>query len=578
MSANIPKKRESISMFGVVIHDVQRFATIANILRKFGFGNLVKAVSGGAGIQQVSSEALLEEMRRDTPDTLAVKIRGAIEALGTTYIKFGQMLSTRYDLLPKDIIAELEKLQDASPQMDFETVEAILNETYGDYHAYFSEVDPKPLGSASIAQAHAAKLTDGTEVVLKIQRPGLLPLIRSDIDILNLIARTLDKHIEEIAYFDLPGLIREFERSIISELDFCHERANIEYFAERYADKEMLVFPKTYPELSHSNILVMRKIAGTKITSETPGTPQAVKMAQAILDIAFQMVFQDGVFHGDPHPGNVFATPDHRIGLLDFGLIGTFTPRQRDEFTHLILAVDMGDCAAIARILLSLGRPTKRVVLADLEAEIAAILQKYYLSSLQKIDVAAFANDFIAAGQKFAIRIPSEFTCAVRAVINLEGIIQYLDPQLDVTRTVAQFSKRLFADKFGQENLVKLACQAGVGLAELGRGVPSHFAQFMQDIEHDGMAVRLPERTTAPLVDAIGTASLCLSVSVMLAALTLAVIICAPTHRVLIWCMLIACLLWIACLFVIHARTRATRSKIRIDPILSGFKRRKNWF
>lgn len=576
MVSEMPKKRESISMFGVVVHDVQRFATIANVLRKFGFGNLVKAVNSAGG--EDSSDEFVAEMRRDTADSLGSKIRGAIEALGTTYIKFGQMLSTRYDILPKDIISELEKLQDGSPQMEFETVETILNEAYGDYHEYFSEVEREPLGSASIAQAHAAKLTDGTDVVLKVQRPGLLPLIRSDIDILNIIARTLDKHIEEIAYFDLPGLIREFERSIVSELDFCNERANIEYFAEKYADNEMLVFPKTFPELSRSNILVMRKVEGAKITTETPGTPEAVKMAQAILDIAFRMVFQEGVFHGDPHPGNVFATPDHRIGLLDFGLVGTFTPRQRDEFTHLILAVNMGDCSAIARILLSLGRPTKRVVLADLEAEIGAILQKYYLSSLQKIDVASFANDFVAAGQKFAIRIPSEFTSAVRAVINLEGIIQYLDPQLDVTKTVAQFSKRLFADKFDHDNLVRMACQAGVGLAELGRGVPSHFAQFMQDIEHDGMAVRLPEKASAPIVDSISTAGLCLSVSVMLGAMTLAAVHFIPKHTVVIWAMLGGCALWVVCLFVIHSRTRATRNKIRIDPFLSGFKRRRKWF
>ena len=151
MVSEMPKKRESISMFGVVVHDVQRFATIANVLRKFGFGNLVKAVNSAGG--EDSSDEFVAEMRRDTADSLGSKIRGAIEALGTTYIKFGQMLSTRYDILPKDIISELEKLQDGSPQMEFETVEAILNEAYGDYHEYFSEVEREPLGSASIAQA-----------------------------------------------------------------------------------------------------------------------------------------------------------------------------------------------------------------------------------------------------------------------------------------------------------------------------------------------------------------------------------------------------------------------------------------
>lgn len=577
MNAIQAKKKESISMLGVVIHDVQRFATIANVLRKFGFGNLVQAVKSGISGDFNSSNEILDAFRSQ-PSCMASNLRSAIEELGTTYIKFGQMLSTRYDLLPKDIIDELAKLQDGSPQIPFETIEAILNEAYGDYHDVFETFDREPLGAASIAQAHAATLKDGSRVVVKVQRPRLLPLIRSDIDILNVIAKTLDNNIEEIAYFNLPSLIQEFERAIVSELNFCNERANIEYFTTRYEDHEMFVFPTPYAEFSRPNILVMREIQGKKITTIEPDTPDAHRMAEALLEIAFDMVFRDGVFHADPHPGNVFATPDHHIGLLDFGLVGHFTARQRSEFTRIVLAVHLGDCAAIARALMTLGHPTKRVVLADLEAEISTILQKYYLSSLQKIDVAAFAADFVSAGQKYAVQIPSEFTNAVRAVINLEGIIQYLNPNLDVVKTLSLFSQKLLSDSISKENFPNLALQAGLAIAEVSQSLPGQFSQLVQDVGRDGIAIRLQEETSAPIVDALNGCITRLTLSLLIVGLLLAVVLFAPHNVVAVNVLVAIALLWMLILCFWHVRARSRRRKLRIHPIIESAKRRSRWF
>ena len=570
------KKKESISTFGVVVHDVKRFATIAGILRKFGFGNLVQAVRSGLN-SDVSSSEILKSFKAQ-PSGMASKLRATIEELGTTYIKFGQMLSTRYDLLPRDIIDELTHLQDDSPQMPFETVEAILNEAYGNYHDVFASFAPTPLGSASIAQAHAATLVDGTRVVVKVQRPNLLPLIRSDIDILQLFAGTLDDTIEEIAYFNLPALITEFENSIVTELNFLHECENIRYFEKKYADKKMFEFPTPFPELSRRNILVMREVPGQKITLQPPDTPQAHEMANAILEMAFEMVFHEGVFHADPHPGNVFATPDGRIGLLDFGLIGHFTPRQRSEFTRVILALHVGDCAAIARTLLSLGHPTKRVVLADLEAEIGRILQKYYLTSLQSIDIAAFASDFIAAGQKFAVQIPSEFMNAVRALINIEGIIQYLHPNLNLVATLASFARKLMTEALSKENLPNLALHAGLNLVEIGQSLPSHVTQFVQDITQDGVAVRLPESATWPIADAINHLATRLCITVVLVGLLIAANLQVPNNETAIHLLEFVLLFWIVVLVVWHYRAQHIRKKFRINPMLAKMRRRSRWY
>ena len=574
MSSSL-KKKESISGFGVVVHDMQRFATIANVLRKFGFGNIVRVIRDGAQFE--SSSELLNTFNDSSAD-LAPKIRATIEELGTTYIKFGQMLSTRYDLLPPNFVKELEKLQDGSPKMDFETVEGILNDAYGDYHSVFETIEEEPLGAASIAQVHRAVLKNGDHVVVKIQRPGLLPLIRSDIDILNVIAKTLDNNIEEISYFDLPALISEFERSIIAELDFKNEMQNIEYFIEHYRDHQMIVFPTPYPDISRHNILVMRELLGQKITTVTPDTEKAHEMADAILNIAFDMVFKEGVFHADPHPGNVFAMPDGKIGLLDFGLVGKFSVQQRSEFTHLIMGVHFGDCRAIARILLSLGHPTKRVILKDLEAEISTILQKYYVTSLKKIDVAAFAAEFVAAGQKFAVQIPSEFTNAVRALINVEGIIQYLNPNLDIVKTLAQFAEKLFLGNVQSGNLMNVALRTGLSLSEFCSSAPSQITQVMQDLEHDGLSVRIPDNINNPMLNGLNSMTTRLCLSLMLIGLTIALALISGKHPLLFDIVFILDLLWCIVLVCWHIQMRTTRAKFRINPMLKRMKRRRKWF
>ena len=568
---------EPISMIGAVIYDAKRFATIANVLRKFGFTNLVNVLKTGIAGDARSSQEILSSFK-EKPTDMAARLRGVIEELGTTYIKFGQMLSTRYDLLPKEIITELSKLQDASPQIPFDTVEKILNDAYGNYHDVFAELDPVPLGSASIAQVHRGVTTQGERVVVKVQRPNLLPLIRSDIDILNLIARVFDDNIEEIAYFNLPALIAEFERATISELNFNRERENIAYFIQQYGNRPMFAFPEPLDALSRQNILVMRELRGQKITDLPHNDPNAKIMADEILAIAFDMVFRDGVFHGDPHPGNVLATQDGKIGLLDFGLVGTFTKRQRQDFMRLVIAVQAGDNALVARTLLSLGHPTRRVILANLEAEIARILQKYLKSSLKNLDIAAFAADFIAAGQTFGVQIPSEFTNAVRALISLEGIIQYLNPDLDLVDTLGQFSRKLLANGIDQKNLATTLLSDFFNVRDFAAELPSHIVQFTQDLEHDGLAIRHNPADMAPITDAINTASFRIAISLMLSAFTLAFLMADPKMNPLFDIPLILDLLWCIVLVCAFLQKRTSRRKIRVQPFLTRMRRRQSWF
>lgn len=561
-------RNQSISLPGAVLHDAKRLGKIISVFSKYGMGALF-------GENTPNEQDALEDLKKN-PATTATKIRSIIEELGTTYIKFGQMLSTRGDIFPKEIIDELSKLQDTSPMLEFSTIETILNEHYGDWHNTFETIDSQPLGSASIAQVHRATLKDGSPVVIKVQRPNLLPLIRSDVDILHILARLLDNYIEEIAYFNLPSLISEFERTIVAELDFNNERANIEHFITHYSDDPMLVFPTPYGELSGENILVMKELPGKKITTVEPNTPTAHAMAQTILSVAFKMIFKDGVFHGDPHPGNVFAMPDGRIALLDFGAVGTFSPRQRDLLMRLILAAHLGDCGMMARTLLSLGRPTKRVVLSDLENDIADILQRHLKQSLNNIDMAQFAHDFVSAGQKYAIQIPSEFSCAVRALLSIEGIIQYLEPELDVIQTLSNYAHNLLNEAFGKDTLKLNALQIGLNATDFARTIPLQVSQIMQDLEYDGLSVRVRSNTGDTLSDAINSATTRLCLSIMAVSLTICMEI--SHHNTLFILACIADVIWCYVLLRWHFAARTSKSKLKVLPILEKRERRKKWF
>ncbi len=564
--------KTSFSLPGAMLHDAKRLGKILAVLSKYGLDSISDSFSQTHNKAQ--DESIID--LKSNPVSTAQKIRLVIEELGTTYIKFGQMLSTRSDLLSKEYINELSKLQDNSPELSFETIEEILNEHFGDWHNTFQSIDPHPLGSASIAQVHQAVLCSGEQVVLKIQRPGLLPLIRSDVDILRILARGLDNIIEEISYFNLPELIDEFERTIVEELDFNHERENIEHFQNRYKDNPMFVFPTPNTELSYEKLLVMQKLEGCKITSIEPNTDHAKHLSQAILGIAFDMIFKDGVFHADPHPGNVFATPDGRIALLDFGAVGTFSPRQRELLMRVILAANLGDCGMMARTLLSLGHPTKRVILSDLENDISEILQRHLKASLNSIDVAAFAYDFVSAGQKHAIQIPSEFSSAIRALLSIEGIIQYLEPELDVMKTLATYANKLVTEAFGREALTLNLLQLGINATDIARTVPLQISQIMQDLEHEGLSIRLPDSSSDHIEDAVNALATRLSLTLTFLGLTYFAHI--SHHPTLFMLACLGDIIWCIILVRWHRSARKSKSRFKILPFIERAKRRKRWF
>ncbi|TMA19758.1 MAG: AarF/ABC1/UbiB kinase family protein, partial [Deltaproteobacteria bacterium] len=301
------------------VQDLKRLREISVVVVRHGFGELWDR----AKIWDVLGRR--EEAQKPSPGSTARRFRETLAELGPTFIKLGQILSSRPDILPPDFITELTLLQDSAAPMPLQTVLQLIEKGLGQpANTLFARIDPEPMASASIAQVHRARLKTGEDVVVKVQRPVIEAQIRSDTDLLFYLARFLEGVIEETGIYTPTGIVAEFRNAMLLELDFENEARNIEEFAKNHAERPYVVIPKLYRELSCKTVITLQELKGRKLKEvlQDPSGVDKKQLARNILDASFHQLFTDGLFHGDPHPGNVIVIEGNRIGLLDFGLVG----------------------------------------------------------------------------------------------------------------------------------------------------------------------------------------------------------------------------------------------------------------
>jgi ubiquinone biosynthesis protein len=531
-------------MFRAAIADFSRFGKISAVLARHGFGHLAWQMGiGGHSPPPPPPDPHPDDL--DQPDrphprspTTAQRFRAVLEDLGPTFVKLGQVLSTRPDLLPPAFIEELSRLQDHVPPMPFEVVEATIARALHPRRTQdvFASIDPRPLAAASIAQTHLATLPDGAEVVLKIQRPDLDALISSDLALLRAVARMLEASIQEMALYSPSAIVTEFERALLSELDFNRERYNLHTFRGLYADDPTIWVPKPFDDLCAPTLLVMERIPGVKITDAPPNTPQAQALALRVIDLLYTMLFTHGVFHGDPHPGNVLLTPDGRIGLIDFGLVGTLSRRQQDTLVSLIISVVSGDIDGIARAVLSLGRASERIPMRAFRDDIIDIRSRYLQGALADIDLSAFVMELLEAGQRYRIHVPAEWALLTRATVSVEGIVRTLYADLDLPAALRPYARRLLLQRYGPERLSETLLGAALSTSALMQEVPSHINQVLMDMEHGGLRVQLDNPSAADLRRALRGLAARLSLAMLASALTVGLFISLqPLQHEWVW-------------------------------------------
>ncbi|HEY6878338.1 MAG TPA: AarF/UbiB family protein, partial [Polyangiales bacterium] len=434
------------------VRDLDRLRQIAGVLVRHGFGELVQRAGWGTPVAaRTALPAGGDEGEQAI--SLGMRIRLVLTELGPSFIKLGQILSTRHDLIPEDIIEELQKLQDEVPPLPFEQMRPMIERELGaSIEELYERLEERPLASASIAQVHRALLrvpdAPSVEVVIKLQRPNIRELIERDIDLLHWMARAIERSMPEARIYAPSKLVAEFERAITSELDFTLEADNAEKFRKNFLEFEsgVVAFPGVYRQASSRRVLTLDYMAGRKVLAAVEAGADGEKIAKNAVAVMIKQVFEDGFFHADPHPGNIIiqGTDAHPvIAMIDLGLVGRLTPHLRDKTVDLMVAAAAEDSRALADALYAIGTPTKKIDRRELEAEVARLSDKYLGKKLGDIELSALLRDLVHGAQQFGLEPPADFVLVGKALMTVEGIGKQICPELDVFEEVKPYFLRL---------------------------------------------------------------------------------------------------------------------------------------
>jgi ubiquinone biosynthesis protein len=469
------------------VKDLQRLREISVVVVRHGFGELLdrSRLWDVLGRREPGERPSRAEMRA----TSARRFRDTLADLGPTFIKLGQILSSRPDILPPDFISELSHLQDRAPPISIESVLRLIAQGLGrPAGELFAQIDPEPLASASIAQVHRARLPDGESVVVKVQRPGIEEQIRSDTDLLFYLARFLEGVIEETGIYTPTGIVAEFRQAMLLELDFDNEASNIEEFAKSNAGREFVVIPRVMRTHSSRTVLTLQELVGVKLKDvlADPDAAAAIdrkELARRILDTSFHQLFADGLFHGDPHPGNVIVMPGNRLGLIDFGLVGRLSKAMQESIILLVLAISLRDPDTVARQLYKVGVPDERINLHQFRADIHGILDRYLGLKLSEVSSTSLLSELTDLALKYKIKIPKEYAVLSKASATTEGILRQLDPDLDVVTVALPYAKQLLWERYNPSSMSGGALRVLLQLQGFLQDTPQQLSQILMDLE-----------------------------------------------------------------------------------------------
>jgi ubiquinone biosynthesis protein len=493
-----------------IVQHLERYRVIAETLARHGLGVLL----GASGIERYipfhRSLARVAHRSQHRYST-AAHVRLALEELGPAFVKLGQVLSTRPDLLPPAYITELAKLQDALSPVPEATIRQLLEAELGaSVESLFATFDLAPLASASIGQAHAATLHDGTEVVVKVRRPGAVERIDEDLEILQNFAAQANRRWKDAADYDLPGLAEEFARTLRAELDYLAEGRNAEQFAENFAENAGVHIPQVHWETTTTRILTLERIRGLKVSDlealDAAGIDRPALAARAT-EVVAQMIFDDGFFHADPHPGNLFIEPNGRIGLIDFGMVGVVDAELRERFSSLLVALTRKDPHRIAAALARLSTSTQRVDLGELSRDMQSIVKLYDDRPLADIAVGKLIREVLSVMRRRHLQLPREFSLVLKMVVMTEGMGVSLDPDFHLGEVVGPYAQRLVANRYSLSSIVRHLTEAGVDGVEIATQLPVQLRRLQAMLDEGGPEVHLRTVDLEPLVDRLDSIS-----------------------------------------------------------------------
>jgi ubiquinone biosynthesis protein len=449
------------------------------VLAKHGFSGLIHDLGFGGNKEADDLEG---------PSTPR-RLRLACEELGPTFVKLGQILSTRPDLLPPSYIHEFSKLTDQIQGFEFSEVLKMIESDFGrDVYEIFEWIEETPIAAASIAQVHRARLRDTNEsVVIKVQRPGIESTIQADIQVLYFVARGLEKIRDEFKLLNLPAIVKEFQRTVNEEIDFTLEARNIDKFAENFPHFEGVEIPKVFWAFTSKRILTMSELKGLPLSQmkDLPAHIDRKKLAEQIVTFFFESMFFHGLFHADAHPGNVLLIDEGsgKLGLLDFGMVGTLDLNIREKLSKIFLAVVSNDFETLTLTYSEIGEFGRRFSLREFQNDIRDFMAPHLGKPLKEINIGQLLLDSTTIARKFQVKLPRDLIMFYRSMMTLEALGRKLDPDFEFVTYGKKFAQTLIRRRFSADEIFRDLFKTLEGLRTLGTEVPGQVRNLIHRLD-----------------------------------------------------------------------------------------------
>jgi ubiquinone biosynthesis protein len=513
-----------LSLFraGVTHQDLGRYRDILKILVRYGFGDVISRIRTRYRVR-VRARPIRKGAEELKHLTTAERLRRAFEELGPTFIKFGQILSCRPDLLPPEFITQMSKLQDSVPPFPYADARALIETQLGKaLPDIFESMDEQPVAAASLAQVYLAKTKAGEDVAVKVQRPGVEAVIQSDIRILRELASLSERHLPESRYYEPVRIVDEFTRTIRREFDFEREGRNIDRFRQYFAGDDTVHIPKVHWEFTASKVLTTEYIRGIKISDvarlEAAGLDRK-EIAFNGANLILKEIFQHRFFHGDPHPGNLFVLPGNVIAPVDFGMTGTIDDEVADNMGVMFSAVLARDVNSLIDMLLAVGVADEHLDRKGFKADLRDLFDRYYGVPLKDVNIGKAIEEQMGIVRRYRLRPPSDLILMARALLVSEGVARQLYPQFNIIEYARPYARKVLTRSIDPAREVLELAKAAKDAVSLAKHVPVDMREILSKIRKDEVNIGFEHKGLERFITELDRSSNRLSFAVVIAAL-----------------------------------------------------------
>ena len=507
------------------VRDLGRLQQIASVLVGYGFGDMVRRIGLAGALERAGRLLHWQDPQAMAHMAPPERVRRALEDLGPTFVKLGQVLATRVDLFGPEWIAELGKLQNAVPPLPFERVRPQLVEDLGaEPEAVFAQLDEAPIAAASLAQTHRAWLADGTAVVLKIRRPGIRDTVEADLRLLARLAEIVEAQAPDLHRYRPREVVQQFAQSLRRELDFAAECRNAERIAANFAGHDEIVVPRVHWQWTCERLNVQDFVAGIPgpdLAAVDASGMDRKRLAQVGAGIVLKMVLEDGFFHADPHPGNIFYLPGERLGVIDFGMVGRVSEQRRIQIVQLLHGLVEREAEAVTDVLMEWGEGAWEADETRLQADIGAFVDQYRGVPLKDLRMGAMLLDVTTILRDHGLSLPPDLALMIKAFLTLEGFGRQLDPDFDMAGAARPYVEKVLLARYSPRALLRRGRRGAIDALELAGDLPRELRRLLRAARRGRLNMQIEVTSLKAFGEQVDRAANRLTMGVVTAALVI---------------------------------------------------------